>query len=164
MAALFVSQLLHYMCGSQKQLKWPNQHLASLYILTLEARLSFFIACIIPRRPWQPDTSLLDVPAAGELSWDATPELGMMLMLSGVEALSSMFGSAPFRQLKVFRRLWGGGSFNSVDGGRVQGSTVPKKKKGLWLSKGLQIILLTNTSKVFVYEEAKECDLSVITP
>lgn len=89
-----------------------NKRQAPHFILTLEARFSFFMACIIPRRPWQADASLLDVPAAGELSWDPTSEPGMMLMLSGVE--SSMLGSAPFRQLKVFLLLWGGGGFNSA--------------------------------------------------
>lgn len=111
---LFISKLLHYVALN---------HSAPLCILTFEARLSFFMACIIPRRPWQPEASLLEGPAAGELSCDATSELGTMLMLSGVEALSSMLGSAPFRQLKVFRLLWGGGGFNSVEGAK-------KKKKG----------------------------------
>lgn len=71
----------------------------------MEARLSFFMACIIPRRPWQPAASLLDVPAAGELSWEPTSEPGTMLRLSGVDTLSSMLASAPFRQLSVFRLL-----------------------------------------------------------
>lgn len=75
------------------------------------------MACIIPRRPWL-DASLRPGPAAGELSWDATSELGMMLMLSEVEALSRMLGSVPFRQLKVFRLLWGGGTFNSEQGAK----------------------------------------------
>lgn len=89
---------------------------AQFFILTLEARFSFFMACIIPRRPWHPEVSLRPGPAAGELSCDATSELGMMLMLSDAEALSSKLGSAPFRQLRVFLLLWGGGSFSSVGG------------------------------------------------
>lgn len=80
-------------------------HQTLVPLLTLEARLSFFMACIIPLRPWQPDASFLDVPVAGELSWDPTSEPGMMLRLSGVDTLSSMPGSAPFRQLNVFRLL-----------------------------------------------------------
>lgn len=99
------------------------KHLAPLFTLTLEARLSFFMACIMPRRPWQPDASLRAGPVAGELSWDAPSELGTMLTLSDVEAVSSMLGSAPFRQLKVFRLLWGGGGFKSVEGG-VTGSRI----------------------------------------
>lgn len=70
----------------------------------MEARLSFLMACIIPRRPWQPAVSFLEVPAAGELSWEPTSEPGMMLRLSGVEALSRL-GSAPCRQLSVLRLL-----------------------------------------------------------
>lgn len=88
-------------------------HSAAACLLTFEARLSFFMACIIPRLPWEPETSLRPGPAAGELSCDAASELGMMLMLSEVEALSRILGSAPFRQLKVFRLLWRGGGFNS---------------------------------------------------
>lgn len=107
-----------------------------MLILTLEARLSFFMACIIPRRPWHPDASLLAVPVAGELSWDAASELGMMLMLSGVEALSSMLGSAPFRQLRVFRLLWGGGGFKSVDKRARQVITdLQSQENGLELNK-----------------------------
>lgn len=116
--------------------------LTPLYILTLEARLSFFMACIIPRRPWQPDVSLRVCPAAGELSWDATSELGMILMLSGV--LSSMLGSAPFRQLKVFRLLWGGVGFNSA-GGAKETSRIFKSKKGLWLKKCNSTVKKTRT-------------------
>lgn len=108
-----------YLPALKKQvlLKSPDKHSAPLFVLTLEARLSFFMACIIPRRPRQPGVSLRPGPAAGELSWDATSELGMMLMLSDLEVLSSMLGSAPFRQLKVFRLLWGSGAFNSVGEG-----------------------------------------------
>lgn len=71
----------------------------------MEARLSFFMACIIPLRPWQPETSFLGGPVAGELSWDPTSDPGMMLRLSGADTVSSAPGSALFRQLSVFRLL-----------------------------------------------------------
>lgn len=153
-------------------------HLTSTppFSLTLEARLSFFMACIIPRRPWQPDASLLDGPAAGELSWDATSELGMMLMLSGVEALSSMVGSAPFRQLKVFRLLWGGGGFNSVEGAKKKGSRTTKacgwtnalaQWRKIWLTNIYKNFLRINAQFWFCLKsvrcKAEECDVSVIT-
>ena len=102
--------------------------LAPVFILTFEARRSFFMACIIPRRPWQPDVSLRPGPAAGELSCDAASELGMMLMLSEAEALSRMPGSAPCRQLRVFRLLWGGGGFNSSGGAKGRQIKIRKAK------------------------------------
>lgn len=71
----------------------------------MEARLSFLMACIIPRRPWQPEASFLDVPAAGELSWEPTSEPGTMLRLSGVDTPSRAPGSPPRRHPSVFRRL-----------------------------------------------------------
>lgn len=109
---VFIPQLLHNMPPS------TPVHLSARLRLTLEARLSFFMACIIPRRPWHPDASVLVGPVAGELSWDAASEVGLMLMLSGVEALSSMLGSAPLRQLSVFRLPFDGGGLNSGDRGQ----------------------------------------------
>lgn len=107
--------------------------LAAASLLTLEARLSFFMACIIPRLPWQPEASLRPGPAAGELSCDTASELGMMLRLSEAEALSRMLGSGPFRQLSVFRLLCSGGGFSSVPGKKtekIQGSVGFEGKKG----------------------------------
>lgn len=83
----------------------PSVRETPVPVLTLEARLSFFMACIIPLRPWQPEASFLDAPVAGELSWEPTSEPGMTPRLSGVDALSSGPGSAPFRQPNVFRLL-----------------------------------------------------------
>ena len=95
---------------------------------TLEALLSFLMACIIPRRPWQPVESPRPGPMAGELSCDAASKQGRMLTLSVGDALSSMPGSTPFRQLSVLRRLCGGVACTSVGG--VSGLFVIQSSNG----------------------------------
>jgi len=72
------------------------------------------MACIIPRRPWQPPESPRPAPAAGELSCDEASKHGRVLMLSVRDVLSGMLGSTPFRQLMVLRRLRGGVACTSV--------------------------------------------------
>lgn len=94
---------------------WHHPDSAPFPRLTLEARLSFLMACIIPRRPCPEESPRLD-PVTGELSWEAASELGMMLILSEGEGLSRTLGSAPLIKLRVFLLLWGGKGFGSGGG------------------------------------------------
>lgn len=86
-----------------------EDHSCVKLVLTLEARLSFLMACIIPRLPILSRGSC----PVGELSWDATSELGIMLMYSEGEMFRRLVCrtySAPFWQLRLPCLLGGGAS------------------------------------------------------